>query len=221
MLFDKHRQRRLIFNDDGNQVWTEKNIDYGITDERSFLDARTTPTFQTQVDTYVWCVGNGAEPPYGPMTWGPLWPFIGTYERAADLVVETCHANDMEVWGSLRMNDLHDSIRADTLENAAEPIKAAHPEYLLGTNEDRELPSTFAEHYLWTALNFERPEVREYRLAYIRKNAARHDFDGYELDFTRFIWYFPLGKERECAPLMTDLIRKVRQSLDAIGAEPA
>ena len=218
MLFDKHRKRRLIYNDDADQVYSDfRAYGYRITGEQSFLDTRTTPAFGTHVDTYVWCVGNGADPPWGAAG-GKLWPFLESYDHAADLVVEACHANGMEVWGSLRMNDLHDSFQADTLKKTAEPIKAEHPEYLIGAKESREAAEGFSERLLWTALNFERPEVREYRLSYVRKNASRHDFDGYELDFTRFVWYFPFGRERECAPLMTGLVRDVRKTLDEIAA---
>ncbi|HJN92551.1 MAG TPA: hypothetical protein QGF05_07495, partial [Dehalococcoidia bacterium] len=39
------------------------------------------------------------------------------------------------------------------------------------------------------------------------------------LDFTRFVWNFPLGREIELAPLMTDFVRGVRGRLDAIAAD--
>jgi len=107
MPFERDRKRRLIYNDDADQVYSGfQAYDYRITDEQSFLDTRTTPAFGTHVDTYVWCVGNGADPPWGAAG-GKLWPFLGGYDHAADLVVEACHGAGMEVWGSLRMNDLH------------------------------------------------------------------------------------------------------------------
>ena len=219
MTFDKHRKRRLIYNDDADQVYSGFNsYDYKITDVQSFLDTRTTPAFGTHVDTYVWCVGNGADPPWGARG-GALWPFIESYERAADIVVEACHEQNMEVWGSLRMNDLHDSFAADTLAETAEPIKAEHPEYLIGTDDNRVMPRELSEWLLWTALDYERPEVRKYRLDYIAKNASQHDYDGYELDFSRFTWFFALGKERQCTHIMTDFVRKARRLLDEIGKD--
>ena len=220
MPFEKDRERRIIFNDDADQQFRRQGgYPYNITDERSFMDARTTPTFDTHVDTYVWCLGNGADPPWG--RWGKLrdeviHPFLGSSERAADLIVDACHAKGMEVWGSLRINDLHDA-RAETLEQTNDPLKAQHPEYLLGRTGDRDLGTELLESHSWTAFNFERPEVRRYRLEYIKKSAAAHDFDGYELDFTRFIWNFPLGRERELARLMTDFVRQVRSALNTIA----
>ena len=220
MTFTKDRRRRVIYNDDaGQQKDRRANRDwYDITDEQSFIDARTTPTFGICVDTYVWCVGNGAQPPggqFGLKYRGPIWPVLGSSERATDLIVDACHAEGMEVWGSLRINDLHD--HGSDLEESNDPLKAQHPEYLIGKTEDRDLPEERIERYLRTAFNFERPEVRQHRLDFIRRNAAAHDFDGYELDFTRFIWCFPQGRERELAPLMTDFVREVRSALNTIG----
>ena len=66
MLFHKNRKRRVIFNDDADQQFVRKaGPPLNVRDEESFINARTTPTFDTHVDTYVWCVGNGADPPWG------------------------------------------------------------------------------------------------------------------------------------------------------------
>ena len=220
--FDKHRTRRIVYNDDGDQMYSYENggYDYGIVDEQSFLDARTTRAFGTHVDTYVWCVGNGADPPYGALNSDhrSFLTCLGSQWRATDMIVDACHANGMEVWASLRMNDIHDSLMAKTLEETFEPAKAEHPEWLLGTIEDRDnLPDEMIEKRLWSALDFEREEVRNYRLDFIEKTASAHDFDGYDLDFTRFVWDFEMGREIELSPLMTDFVRKVRARLDAIG----
>ena len=219
MLFEKDRKRRIIYNDDSDQQFTNPfDYPYDITDEQSFIDARTTPTFDTHVDTYVWCVGNGAEPMWG--SWGErrghtVHPFLGSPDRATKLIVEACHDRGMEVWGSLRINDCHDG--AGGLADTNDPLKVKHPEYLLGKPEDRHLGTELVESHLWKAFNFERPEVRRHRLDFIERNAAAHDFDGYELDFTRFMWNLPQGRERELAPVMTDFVREVRSTLNAIG----
>ena len=101
MLFEKDRKRRVIYNDDADQQFNSRlAYPYDITDERSFIDARTTPTFDTHVDTYVWCVGNGAAPMWG--LWGErrghtVLPFLGSPYRATELIVEACHHRRMEV----------------------------------------------------------------------------------------------------------------------------
>ncbi len=216
-MFEAHRARRIIFNDDGDQLFGYEGYPYGVTDDRSFLAARTTPVFDTQVDTCVWCVGNGCDPPWGGSMHDKLLPCLGSADRATGLVVDACHAHGMEVWGSLRMNDIHDSIFAKNLGEANDPLKAQHPEYLIAPGEKRSLPEELTERWHWTAFNFARPEVRSYRLAFIERNASRHDFDGYELDFTRFAWDFPLGEERRHAGTMTQLVRDARRTLRKIG----
>jgi len=220
LLFHKNRKRRVIFNDDADQQFVRKaGPPLNVRDEESFINARTTPTFDTHVDTYVWCVGNGADPPWG--RWAEtldyeIQPFLGDIDQAADSIIDACHANGMEVWASFRINDLHDA-SAQSIEDTNDPLKARHPEYLLGTIEDRSLGTEFVESHSWSAFNFERAEVRQHRLEYIKNDAAAHDFDGYELDFTRFIWNFPQGRERVLAPLMTDFLRDFRSELDFIG----
>ena len=215
--FDKRRKRRIIYNDDCGQLYNATETD--VVDDQSFLDSRTTPLFGTHVDTYAWCVGNGADPPYNRGSSNqPFLSCLGSEWRAADLIIEACHAHDVEVWASLRMNDIHDSFMADTLETTNDPMKAKHPEWLIGTLKDRDkLAEALIERSLWSAFNFEHKEVRNHRLNFIKKNAANHDFDGYELDFTRFVWDFPLGREIELAPLMTDLVRQIRKLLNQIG----
>ena len=221
--FDKHRKRRIVYNDDGDQMYQYpegSGYDYGVVDDQSFIDARTTPAFDTHVDTYVWCVGNGANPPWGYLNQGNrgLVPCLGSEWRAADLIIDACHAKGMEVWASLRMNDIHDSFMAKTLEETHDPMKAEHPEWLIGTIEDRDnLPAELIEKRLWSAWNFEHKGLRDYRLAFIEKTASEHDFDGYDLDFTRFVWNFPMGRETALAPVMTDFVRQVRARLNAIG----
>ena len=213
--FDRHRKRRVLYNDDADQQYDHPGYEYKVVDKQSFLDMRTTPAFDTHVDTYVWCVGNGAEPPWNHSL--TLWPCIESHAQANDWIVEACHARGVEVWGSLRMNDTHDSFMANSLGEAHEPIKAEHPEYLIVPQSERPEFAELAERWQWTSLDFSHDEVRAYRLDYIERNASAHDFDGYELDFTRFIWNFPLGKERELAPRMTKFIREARGRLDAVG----
>ena len=214
-MFDRHRPRRIIYNDDGDQQFANhaRAYDYGIHDEASFLNARTTRVLGTQVDTYVWCVGNGAEPPYGNNEFSAG---VESATHATDLVVDWCHDNDLEVWGSLRMNDIHDS-RARNMDHVHDPLKRMHPELLVAPEENRLLPAELAERSQWTVFNYARQEVHGHRLDFIGRDAAAHDFDGYELDFSRHGFYFPLGEERGLAPRMTDLVSQVRALLNDIG----
>ena len=64
-MFQKHRKRRVIYNDDSAPQYQghPELFGYHITDEKSILAARTTLTFGTHVDAYVWCLRNGCDPP--------------------------------------------------------------------------------------------------------------------------------------------------------------
>ena len=98
--FDKHRTRRIICNDDGDQQFGNyPGYDYDVHDEASFISARTGVTFGTQVDTYVWCVGNGTDPPYANTC---FQPGIESADHASDMIIRACHGNGVEVWASLQ-----------------------------------------------------------------------------------------------------------------------
>ena len=47
-MFEKHRRRRVIYNDDSDQQYAGHQNQYGylVTDEKSFIAARTAPTFE-------------------------------------------------------------------------------------------------------------------------------------------------------------------------------
>ena len=105
MLFEKNRRRRVIYIDDSDQQYVYEGYPYEVTDEQSFLGARTTPTFNTHVDTYAWCVGNGATPPWEAQNTG-LAPGLGSEENATDIIVEACHAQNVAGWGGLYVMEL-------------------------------------------------------------------------------------------------------------------
>ena len=225
-IFPKDRRRRILYYDAvSQQSWgyidKGRKIPYmklitDIADHTAFLDARTNLTFDTQVDTYVFHIGNGADPPYN-IPKEMLWSCFSSYEEVRDLVIEACHARGMEVWASLRMNDLHSAWRSNSIQDLDDPFKTEHPEFLLAPESNRDLSPELTEQLLWAGLNFVHPEVRRHRVDFIERTAAAHDFDGYELDFNRMGISFPLGQERKYAHLLTQLVREVRQRLDAVG----
>ena len=86
-----------------------------------------------------------------------LRPCLVSFEHVNDVVVEACHDHGVEVWASLRVNDIHDSFMANRYEDTNDPLKAQHPEYLIQPEESRSLTSDLTERYLWSAFNFARP----------------------------------------------------------------
>ncbi len=96
-----------------------------------------------------------------------------------------CRKHRIKPWLSLRMNDVH------FVDNPDHPIHSRfwkdHPEY-------RRDPQ---DKYNGQALDYGRPEVRAYYLAYIREMTSRYDMDGFELDWMRNPFYFKPGAEKE------------------------
>ncbi len=222
------KERRILYYDsaaiqshsylDRGKVEPYMSLIYDIKTHDDFLDASVRMVKGTQVDTYLWHIGNGAEPPWNIPT-DLLWDCFDSYEQVNDIVIRACHEQGLEVWGSLRMSDLHAAFRSRTLEELDDVFKAQHPEFLMAPMTDRRLPSELTEQRLWVALDYTYPEVRRHRVDYIARTAARHDFDGYELDFNRMGIHFPMGQGRQKAHLMTDLMRQIRERLNAIGDE--
>ena len=222
------KERRILYYDsaaiqshsylDRGKVEPYMSLIYDIRTHDDFLDASVRMVKGTQVDTYLWHIGNGAEPPWNIPT-DLLWDCFDSYEQVNDIVIRACHEQGLEVWGSLRMSDLHAAFRSRTLEELDDVYKAQHPELLMAPMTDRQLPTELTEQRLWVSFDYTHPEVRQHRLDYIAKTAARHDFDGYELDFNRMGIHFPMGQGRQKAHLMTGMMRKIRERLNAIGDE--
>jgi len=215
------KQRRIIYNDDGDAQYGDWNpqAEEGV---QGFLSARFSPTVGTQVDTYFWCIGNGQEPP-----WGKTPPeAIGD---ANQVMVEAAHNAGMEIFASLRMNDIHDAWAAQLTY----PLKVQRPDLLIGKQywpqgyphllEGEKpqprggYPADATLRAFWSAFDYAKQEVREHRYEYIMKIAQHYDFDGFELDYFRHPLFFKPGEEQENLDTMTQFIRRVRQGLNEIG----
>ncbi len=72
-------------------------------------------------------------------------------------------------------------------------------------------------------LDFSHQEVRAHRLAVIEEAISRYTdvLDGFLLDFMRTPAFFDLDMAEDKAPLMTELVLRVRQALDCVEAEKA
>ena len=63
--------------------------------------------------------------------------------------------------------------------------------------------------------------MRDRKLAIISEQLENYAdiIDGYDLDFMRFIVYFKSGTGPQNAPLMTQLVKDIRQKVDEISAK--
>ncbi|MBM3471707.1 MAG: hypothetical protein FJX75_00365 [Armatimonadetes bacterium] len=210
----------LILNDDGWSTYTRHPAPMGPRDiERVTVD----PQVGTSVVAYQFCALGGHAVNYRS-TFLPrvgdmmqridtlhVWRMRETLRHLDELgtdplwiVSEACHRHGIACQFSLRMNDAHHVYRkADGSPYFPELLSSwfdAHPDALLPTGQ----------------LDYAHPDVHEYRLAQIAEVLGRYEVDGIDLDFTRFRPWFRQGEERARAPLMTDLVRRLR---DLVGPE--
>ena len=220
------KPRRIIFNDDGGDLH-----DADSSTPEGFLGIRLKRLAGTQVDTVAWSITKGDAPNYdsriqplfGPAHAHPgprMGPMISNLKSLIEaghcplqVVVDFCHANGMEAFASLRMNDVHDSMWYRWITH----WKRNHPQFLVdrtGMLPERKL-------YV-TAQDFVHQEVRVRKLEIIEEVCQRYDIDGIELDFIRQPVYFsssmrgvPVG-DGEVA-IMTGFLRRIRRSMDEIA----
>ena len=222
-----HRQRRIIFNNDGD----DHLID-GAASVEAFLAKRTTPLLKSQVDTVFYCTSR----PFGMFTHNTKVGDVLTtktgfrYGRnniVRDLIdlgtdplrvmTDCCHKNGIEVFWSMRMNDTHDvGHTPDKPHLYFSTFKRTHPECLLGSREKR------PKHGSWSAVDFAQPVVREFLLRVFEEVCNGYDIDGVELDFFRHLVFFKTVADGGVATpaelhMMTELVRGIRAITEDAG----
>ncbi|MDR3194166.1 MAG: hypothetical protein LBT76_02600 [Tannerella sp.] len=225
--------RRLIFNCDGtdllgNFMFNRRPL--SLADVNAYVDAYA----DTQVTTFMMCsgshnlyyrssfcriVGEGKEDAAGgayddPENVAVYYQNYLNVEReemdVIEAVLQRAYSRNMEAFISYRMNDLHFNA-PDQSPLSYSDFWAEHPEYW--TNEDTGWHSE-------GAFDFAHPEVRAFKTGIIGEQLDRygHLLDGFELDFMRFIVYFKSGEGEKNAPLMTGLMKDVKEKIDAVSA---
>jgi len=214
------RSRPLIVDDDGDLVYDPQTLQ----GPEAFQSLRLDDYRASGVNSVAWCMmwgiaRQGATPTRYWQTQMQGVPFQENLPDPTTAVEHFCRENEMEVFGSIRMNDCHDAFGLP-FPKLVYPLKVAHPEMLLGNESHRgEGPEDGLEAAMWSGLNFAREPVRRDRLWWIENTARSYDLDGVDLNFFRMPFYFKLGEEEKNLGLMTGLIRDARKKLDAIGRE--
>ena len=228
----KWRRRHIIVNNDGGDIFPA-----GADTPESFLAMRLKPMLDTQVDSVFYCTGATTMfthrakvgETYGKYITDKSEPIarrirdnlkalaeVGT--DPLELAVKFCHENDLEVFFTHRINDIHDSF----LDWELSTWKREHPEYLMGTPEDGQKHPWEDPRDRWSALDFEIPEVRDYLLAIIDDVLTRYDVDGIEIDYWRNPMFFrPNLTFQPATPAQVEILtgfqRRVRQIAYAHG----
>ena len=227
------RSRRIIYNNDGDDIAA------GGTPEK-FLAARFRQLVSTQVDSVFYCTGvTGMFYAHVPQVGEPIGEaipedtggFVGALrdnfrsltEAGHDpfeLVIQFCRENNVELFFSMRMNDVHDSYYPDLLFR----WKREHPEYLFGNSEDYSRYDGTNPRAWWSFFNYEIPEVREYIFRILEDVCQRYDIDGLELDWFRHALFF--GPTMDLQPvepkhvaIMNDFMRRVRKMTERVGQQ--
>ncbi len=229
----RQRQRRIIFNNDGDDAAAyrygrgEPPSDENLIDD--FLDYRG-PREGSQIDTVFYSTDRGSFGLFSHRT------EVGTmfsrdhagnpdfnlaarmYEMGTDPLSEKikyCREHDLEIFWSMRMNDTHDAGREDRRHS---DFKRENPEYLFARRGES------VRHGRWSAVDFAREEVRDFLYEVFREVAENYDIDGIEMDFFRHPQLFrsvsrggvASDEERE---KLTELIIRIRDMLDVAGRE--
>lgn len=117
--------------------------------------------------------------------------------------IKRSRVHGISPWMSMRMNDVH---------WVTEPEHPIHDRFWKEHPEYRRAPWQSSWH--GQCLDYGRPEVRDYQMAYVRELIARYDMDGLELDWMRFGAHFRPGHEEEGCELLTEFTADVRGLLD-------
>jgi len=234
-----HQQRRIIFNNDADDALIIP-VKQSATAE-NLLKLRTSALAGTQVDTIFYCSLQGDTSLHRTkvgevMMWnasdyykdGPTAKYFATRRNVVpemiaqgtdplQVMVDFCRSHGMEVFCSMRMNDVHDSIDSpDKPYYGFSRFKREHPEYLMGSFEKR--PKFKA----WTGLDYNQPAVRERFFQRLEEVCRNYDLNGIELDFLRNECFFKSvawgGKASQAErKLLTALIRRIRTMTEREG----
>ncbi|NCO39362.1 MAG: hypothetical protein COY42_24785 [Armatimonadetes bacterium CG_4_10_14_0_8_um_filter_66_14] len=165
----------------------------------------------SQIDSVFWdcAYGNYASYPSEVLPPSPHPAVRQWLEGGVDwmsVFVEQTHRRGLEAFWHHRIAEV--DVGAAGLErDQTNPIKQAHPEWLLRT-------------WWWQGLwNLSVAEVREFKVAVLRELAERYDFDGFQLDFARHVPVLPVGRQWELREHVTELTRLVRRMLLEVAAK--
>jgi hypothetical protein len=223
----KSRRRRLIYNNDGNDIFNRRHAT-----PDSFLAERIIPALHTQVDSIFYCTGGTtvydhdtdvaerSDDLHEAMKFKEPEPIdrhanMHMLRKAGvdslGLVTRRVHEAGIEVFWTHRINDIHDSFTPWLLSR----WKREHAQYLMGTPEDMRRHAISHPRYMWSTLDFGKPEVLDYLYRVTEEVCRRYDVDGIEIDYFRHPLFFRPNLEykpatHEQVEIMTAFQRRIR-----------
>ncbi len=207
------RPRRVIFNNDGDDLLHPA----GPATAEKFLSVRTDHAAGTMVDSVFYFSRRPISPLYtGAVTREPLAGRLRDLARQGTddlrLVIEASRKQGMEVFWSMRMNDIHDNAKP---ESEIAQWKRDHRHLLMGEPGDRERFPSSDPRNIWTFVDYAHPEVRDLVVETFKEVLAGYDVDGVDLDFLRHPAFFPETRlfkpvTRPHLEVMTDMVGRIR-----------
>ena len=217
-----NRKRRIIVNNDFYNIF---QVAPPVTDADVY--AAVDKLAGTQVDTLALMIDSfnaGGEPMihpdlarlYAHPDTDPCINSLAEFRRAGKdpfgMLVKRAKKAGLEFLASIRMNDTH--YKDHIYHPWMDAFYYDHLDDRVGEGGSR----GGAEY------DYRKTIVRDYYFDQIRKTVERYEVDGVELDMTRNCMFFPRGTDasghtEECAPVMTEFIRRVRALLDEWGGK--
>jgi hypothetical protein len=119
--------------------------------------------------------------------------------------LDQCRQRGVAGWLTMRMNDCHHNDDERSFWHST----------LWKTRPDlRRCPHRDGD-WFESAFDYGQPEVVEHHLALLRELCERYDFDGIELDWSRWVRHFKPGHERAGTEVLTDVMREARRLTEA------
>jgi len=232
----KNKNRGIIYNNDGNDVYDYypnypgafdiSHLDGTTINAENFLKERTYGLKDTQVGTVFYCTGVFNS--YTHESSGITDTRVRDWSRALkqytgkdslQTMIDYVHSLDKDIFWSMRMNDTHDY---QYEENQLDPWKQANMDLLMY----RKSEAIFMKHgdKRWSSVDYTLTPVRQVVYDILKDTLTRYDIDGLELDFTRWPIYFKEvveGEEiyPENIERMNNLIRMIRDLTEKVSIE--
>jgi len=214
------RKRRIIVNNDYYNIF---QVNPPVTDQDIYdaVDKMVEPAAPgSQVDSLFLLVDEGLKPMLAPEVTrlyehpdtDPCMNSLAELKAAGKdpwaMVVGRAKEKGLEIFASVRMNDTH---------YKDHPFHYWMEQFYYDNLHNRVSLSLASGQRGMSEFDYRKSAVRDYYLDIIKRNAEKYDIDGVEMDFTRNCIYFPDPNREECAPVMTEFVRQVRETLDEIG----
>ena len=170
------RRRRIIFNNDGDDIWAK-----GADTTGKFLAARHTPLLGTQVDSIYYCttqsfnrfthdtqVAEIFRSRSGSFAGNNLDSFLKQDTDGLRMSTEFARDHGLETIWTLRMNDIHDAWTPAFFSD----WKKADPSRIMSTLEESKKHND--RRRLWSLVDFEHPDVEPRLIEIIQEVLPGH-----------------------------------------------